>query len=272
MKAVQVILVIAALAVLFRLFYPRIEDFFVFFPDRDLTLLPGDLGLNAEEAAVETADGELLHGWFLPSRSGQGPVLLFFHGNAGNISDRLENARALVGSGFHVLLFDYRGYGRSTGRPSEEGIYLDAEAACDHLVEVRGIDPGRIVLFGRSLGGAAALEAALRRRAGCLIMESAFTSTKDMAKQMGPFALLRPLLPADYNNLEKIRRVSLPVLIVHGDRDEIVPFHMGEELFRAAPQPKSFFPVRGAGHNDTYVKGGEAYFRALASFAAEHIP
>jgi len=251
----------------FVLFYARIENFFVFFPQKELELQPGDLGMQAEEVLVPAGENVRLHGWYFPPSDGQAPVLLFCHGNAGNISHRLDNVRHLVRHGLGVFLFDYRGYGQSTGRPSEAGIYRDGIAAYDHLVNTLNLQADRIVLFGRSLGAAVAVEVALQRPVRCMILESAFTNTKGMARGMGIFALLSPLLPAHYNNLSKVPRLDVPKLFIHGREDEIVPFRMGEALYQAASVPKSFLPLKGAGHNDTYVVAGEPYFQALADFS-----
>jgi fermentation-respiration switch protein FrsA (DUF1100 family) len=250
----------------FYLFYPWIENFFVFFPEKTLALTPKDLHLDHEEIHFSTEDGMRLHGWLFPLE-GEPPIILFFHGNAGNISHRLDNVRLLLDHGLQVFIFDYRGYGKSAGTPSETGLYADGLAAYDYLVKKRGVTPGQIVLFGRSIGAAVAIDLALKREVGSLIMEGAFTSTRDMAKSMGLFRLISYFLPPHYNAFEKIPRVDTPKLIIHGEKDEIVPFAMGQKLFKAAKMPKYFYPLKRAGHNDTYVEGGEEYFRVIAAFA-----
>lgn len=261
--------IVLAGCVAFIMFFSHIENYLVFFPEKDLELQPHDLGLDAEDAYVDTPDGVRLHGWFFPPPDAEAPVLLFCHGNAGNISHRLDNVQHLVRHGFGVFLFDYRGYGRSTGKPSEQGIYQDGWSAYSYLVNERKIPADRIVSFGRSLGGTVALEVALRHPVRCLILESTFTHTRGMARHMGPFALLSPVLPAHFNNLAKIPRLEGPKLLIHGTADDLVPFSMGQALFEAAREPKTFLPLEGAGHNDTYVKGGEPYFQALVGFAEE---
>jgi len=255
-------------AALSYFFYPRIENFFVFFPDRRFDVTPEAFGLAYKDVEFMSRDGKKLHGWFFPGDKAH-PVLLHFHGNAGNISHRLDLIKGLLRKDLQVFIIDYRGFGKSEGRPSEKGVYLDGLAAYDHLVDKEGIAPGNIVLHGHSLGAAVAVEVSLRRKVRSLILESAFTSTRDMAKTMPLFFIFSPLLPANYNNLEKATRLSVPVFIVHGDRDEIVPFSMGERLFAAAPGPKQFLRLEGAGHNDTYMVGGKQYLDALARFAAE---
>ena len=267
-KGPVLLLILVLTGIAFYAFYPRIENFFVFFPDRSHDHAPEDYRLNFRDVSFEGGDGKGLHGWFFPAPE-KGPVLLFCHGNAGNISHRLENIRLLVDRGLQVFIFDYRGYGRSPGRPSEAGIYSDGLAAYDHLVQSLGIPPGDIIAFGRSLGAAVALEIALQREVRALVMESAFTSTKGMAGTMFLFGLLAPFLPAHYDNLGKISRVRTPKLIIHGREDEIVPFAMGRRLFETASHPKRFYSMDGAGHNDTYIVGGRAYFDKLEFFVRQ---
>jgi hypothetical protein len=252
----------------FCLFYTKIENFFVFFPQKTWDLTPERLRLTFKDVYLTTEDGKQLHGWFFPLEN-ESPTLLFCHGNAGNISHRLDNVGRLLKGGLQVFIFDYRGYGRSEGRPSEQGIYKDGLAAYDYLVKQQGIKPRNMVLFGRSLGAAVAIEVASKRAIRAVILESAFTSTKDMAKTMLLFALFSPFVPARYNNLEKIGRVRVPKLIIHGDADELVPFDMGKRLYEKALPPKEFLPLKGAGHNDTYLVGGEEYFTKLAAFVHE---
>jgi fermentation-respiration switch protein FrsA (DUF1100 family) len=191
--------------------------------------------------------------------------MLFCHGNAGNVSHRLENVAHLLTAGFQVLLFDYRGYGHSTGQPSEKGLFEDAAAAWSALDDRADASRPRII-FGRSLGGAVAVDLASRVDADGLIIESTFTSIRSLARLFLPLPL--PDLPVKYDSLSKIGEISTPLLVVHGERDELVPFADGQALYEAAREPKSWFPIRGAGHNDTYVVGGKAYFSRLAAFAA----
>jgi len=268
-KGMYPILIILLFTLLFFLFYKEIEAFFIYFPDSHLDSSPADWHLEFEDVWFETEDEKKPHGWFFPSREEDDPIILFCHGNAGNISHRLDNIRFLLDHNMGVFIFDYRGYGKSKGKPSEEGLYLDAQAAYDLLVNRKHISPERIVVFGRSLGAAVAIDLSLKRKAKAVIIESGFTSTKEMAKTMPLFALFSPLLPAHFNNLEKITQITIPKLIVHGEEDEIIPFSMGQTLFQAAPQPKYFYPIRGAGHNDTYIRGGKKYFETLATFARD---
>jgi uncharacterized protein len=267
-KWVYVIVLILVLIGGHYFFYPKVESFFIFFPSRLFDLTPEALRLEYKEVYFTTEDGKRLHGWWFPV-DGDNPAVIHFHGNAGNISHRLDLVSQLLKNKLQVFLVDYRGFGKSEGRPSEEGLYMDGVAAYDHLVRKEGILPRNIVLHGHSIGAAVAVEVALRRQVRSVILESAFTSTRDMAKTMPLFRILSPLFPANYDNLQKIGRLHVPKLIIHGEVDEIVPFSMGERLFNAAKEPKYPFRVESAGHNNTYVVGGERYFHVFAAFAKD---
>jgi len=250
------------------IFYPRIENFFVFYPESSFDHSPKDLHLVYKDVYFRTGDGKTLHGWFFPLKE-ELPVILFFHGNAGNISHRLDNIMLLLKQKLQVFIFDYRGFGKSVGRPSERGVYLDGIAAYDYLVQKENIPQSQIILFGRSLGAAIATEVALNRNIRSLILESAFTSTKEMARSMFFFRLFSYVVPANYNNLEKISHIRVPKLIIHGDEDRLVPFSMGQKLFNASKEPKYFFKIKGAGHNDTYLVGMERYFQTITKFTKD---
>jgi hypothetical protein len=219
----------------------------VFFPGPAPSLRPSDLGLQAREHTLTTADGERLNAWFFPREAARGAVLVC-HGNAGSIEHRLDHARAFLEMGWAVLLFDYRGYGASTGTPSEAGTYADAEAAYDLLLRDEGFVPDRIVLYGESLGVAVALELALRRACAGLIAESGFTSLPDMAAEVYPFLPARWLARIRYDNRAKIARLTAPLLLLHSPEDEIVPVAHAHALFAAAHEPKRLLLTSG-GHN-----------------------
>ncbi len=240
------------------------EEKLIYFPSNDFERSPGMLGITHEERALVASDGVSLHGWYLPAPRGRAPVdtVLMCHGNSGNISHRLDRA-VLMQKRLRVdlLLFDYRGFGRSEGSPSEEGTYRDALAAYRYLTDERRVAPEKLFLLGESLGAAVALELAVRVPAAALVLEAPFASLAAMAKVVYPF------LPASwvrtrYDNLSKISRVRLPLLVVHGTRDDTVPFEQGEELFAAAPEPKRFLAVEGGGHADSYLTGGDRYWNA----------
>ncbi|MBI4868782.1 MAG: alpha/beta hydrolase [Candidatus Wallbacteria bacterium] len=248
------------------LFLLLVEDKLVFFPDTQLTDTPRNHGAEFEDVAVTTTDAVKLHGWWIPGKWAR-VSLLFMHGNAGNISDRAENAAKLAAMGINVLLFDYRGYGKSEGHPSEAGVYLDARAMLEHLLARPEVDPSRIVYFGRSLGAAVAIELATHRTPAALIAESPFCSIKEMAGGMFPYSLFSPFVPRHYDNLGRIARVACPTLVIHGTPDEVIPFEHGRRVFAAAPEPKQFFD-KGGLHNDLYGTNPKAYFAMLAEFLA----
>jgi uncharacterized protein len=233
-------------------------------PGRQLVATPDAIGLDFEDLRIATADGEELHAWFIPAREERG-VLLFFHGNAGNISHRLESLRIFHGLSLSVLILDYRGYGQSTGSPTEEGTYEDARAAWRYLVEDRGVSGEQIVVFGRSLGGAVATWLAAEHRARGLIVESAFRSVPDVAAELYWFLPVRALARIQYPVEDLIARVEAPLLIVHSRDDEIIPFHHGEALYRAANPPKRMLVLSG-GHNVGFMLGGQSYVEGLDAF------
>lgn len=242
------------------------EENFIFFPDAEINETPRAIGLAFDDIFFNTSDGVRLHGWFVPGHRAQ-TTLLWFHGNAGNISNRLENIKLIHNKvGTNIFIFDYRGYGRSGGRVSEEGTYMDGEAAIEYLRTRRDIGPQKLILFGRSLGAAVAAEMATREEGLTLILESPFESIREMARVAFPLLPIGSILRTRYDVVEKIKKVKAPILVLHGDRDDVVPFTQGKKVFEAAPEPKEFYTIRGAGHNDTFIVGGDAYFTALKNF------
>jgi fermentation-respiration switch protein FrsA (DUF1100 family) len=248
------------------------EDHLIFFPTKypdGFWGINGDAlreGVVVEDCFFQTEDGLTLHGWHAArGRARAGLVLLWFHGNAGNLSYRFDMMMRLLELPVSIFIIDYRGYGRSEGRPSEKGIYMDARAAWDYLIRERGLLANQIVIFGKSLGGAAAIDLATRVGAAGLIVQSSFTSTKDMAARLLPFLPAR-LLRTKMDSISKIGRVTCPKLFIHSRADEIVPFDLGWRLFEAASEPKRFYEVVGAPHNSTYIVGGRGYIDALGRF------
>lgn len=217
--------------------------------------------LGAEDVTVRGADGTKVHAWWIaaPSRF----ATLHLHGNAGNITHRGLSARNIVAAGSSVLLLDYRGYGKSEGRPSEKGLYLDAEAAYDWIV-AQGYAPEQILIHGESLGTAVATHLATKRKSAGLILEAPFTSAKAVAGRVIP--LIGPLLVSGYHSLGRMTDVRVPLLIVHGDRDEVIAYEFGQELFRAANEPKMFWTIPGATHNNLHVVGKNEFPGRLAAF------
>jgi fermentation-respiration switch protein FrsA (DUF1100 family) len=240
----------------------------LYFPSREFLATPDDAGLAYRELEFDAGDGERLHAWWIDARAERRGHLLLCHGNAGNIGDRVLHADLLTAVGFDVMLFDYRGYGRSSGRPDEQGTYDDAHAALSCLREQPGVDPSRILYFGESLGGAVAIELARAHAPAGLILLSTFTSVREMARVHYPF-IPAPLVPDAYPSLKLVRDLHVPLLVLHGDRDDIVPLEQGRALLDAAPGPKRMRVLRGAGHNDVLDREGRTLADEIASWASE---
>ena len=238
----------------------------LYFPEGPIAETPGSRGLDFRDLTFETDDGERLHGWWVPARAARLGHLLLCHGNGGNIGDRALHAELLSAVGFDVLVFDYRGYGRSSGRPGEDGTYRDARAARAALVREAGAEVARIFYLGESLGGAVALQLALELPPGGLVLQSAFTGVRDMARQHYPF-IPKALVPDAYPNLRHIRGLRAPLLVLHGERDEIVPPSHGRALYEAAPEPKQIHVFPSVGHNDLVPLAGRDYAEGVASWA-----
>jgi len=234
-------------------------------PGRTLIMTPRDSGLDYEDLSIETSDGVKLHGWFIPGRSNR--VLLFFHGNAGNISHRLESIRQFHELGLSVLIIDYRGYGLSGGGITEQGLYRDADAAWRHLTLTRGIQDNDIVIFGRSLGASVAAKLATTQRPAGLIVESSFTSVPDIAQDLYPWLPARWLSRLRHATRDYIKDVHCPVLVIHSRDDEIIPFRHGEAIFEASPQPRTLLELRGT-HNDAFVRDERVYLEGVRGFLA----
>lgn len=242
----------------------------LYFPMRPSGVTPAMAGLAFEDLTLRAEDGVELHGWWIPAgaqRADRAAVhLLLCHGNAGSIENRLLHARSLVDAGVDVLLFDYRGYGRSQGSPSEAGTYLDARAARQALLARSGVDASRVFYLGESLGAAVALELALANPPRGLVLQSAFTSIRDMARFHYPL-IPQALVPDAYPNLARVPQLRAPLLVLHGDADEIVPVAAGQALHAAAPEPKKLLILRGLGHNDLVSGAGADYGRMIAEWA-----
>lgn len=221
--------------------------------------------LRAQDVWLQASDGVKLHAWWIPAPEARF-VTLFLHGNAGNISHRADRARVIPAAGSALLLLDYRGYGKSEGAPGEQGLYRDADAAYQFLRD-QGFAASRIVVHGESLGTAVAVELAARRECAGVILEAPFRSIASMAATVVPG--LGPLLVTGYDTEARIRRLLSPLLVIHGDRDEVVPFSQGEAVFAAAPPPKRFWRVPGAHHNDLMEFAGDAYPKYLRAFYQE---
>jgi len=239
----------------------------VFHPSRALASDPGERGYVFDDVTLTTADGVAIHGWHV-TQPGASATVLFFHGNAGNIADRPLTLARLHDQGFDVFMVDYRGYGRSEGSPDELGTYADANAAWRYLTNTAGRRPADIVIYGRSLGGAVALELASRVAPRAVIVESTFSSLAAMAREHYPYLPTSVLLRYKYPSSDYIGRITAPVLVAHSEGDALIPYAQGRHLFELAPEPKTFYALRG-GHNDAFVRAGQPYYEALGAFIRE---
>jgi fermentation-respiration switch protein FrsA (DUF1100 family) len=246
-----------------------LEHMFLYFPDTQIIMTPANMRLEYEDVFFAAEDGTKLHGWYLPGAPGQ-PVVVFCHGNAGNISHRVDNLRRFRELGLAVFIFDYRGYGQSQGKATEKGTYSDMRGAISWL-KTRGWQNQQMIYFGRSLGAGVTLQLALEQPPAGLVLESPFTSIRAMGQHH--YKLLWLLagwaIDARYDNIGKIAQLKVPLMIFHGEQDQIVPLEMGKHLYQTAPEPKWFYPIPRAGHNDTYDRGGVDYWQQWQKFLTE---
>jgi pimeloyl-ACP methyl ester carboxylesterase len=242
---------------------------YIYYPSRALNATPATAGLDFSEVLVRTSDGETIHGWFVPVEKPLATVL-FCHGNAGNIWGRIDVIWMLHEMGLNVCLFDYRGYGKSTGQPSEQGTYRDAEAVWNSLVTERGLAANQIVVWGESLGGGVAAWLAQQKRPAALILESTFTSLPDLAARFYPLMPVRWLCRFRYPTLSRLAEIKCPVLVAHSPDDEVIPFAMGQKLYLAAREPKRFITMRGS-HNTGREETGKAFEEEVLTFLREQM-
>lgn len=247
--------------VAFGLYLYLSQDRMVFFPTRDMEATPADIGLDYDDIFIEVGDSEQVHAWYVRARiednadtNSGAPTVLFFHGNGGNISHRLPTIELIAGLGANIMLFDYRGYGRSDGVPSEDNMFSDALACYRRLIDTRGTLPDQIILFGRSLGGAVAIELATRVECAGLIVESSFTSAKAMGKLMFPYFPVGLLLKHKFSSIDKIDRINCPLLVTHSKEDDMIPFQMGRALFEKAQGPKQLVQIAGLHNERDYMQ------------------
>ena len=262
---IKIIIRVVILAIIFIAAVRYMESKSMFFPMKQMTSSPRDVGLSYEDIYFTTSDNKKINAWFIPSRGARFTVL-FSNGNAGNISHRLEKISIMNEMGLNVFIFDYRGYGKSEGVPSEQGLYRDINAAYGYLVDSRGISGGDIILYGESIGGGVVIELARSKPVGAIITEAAFTSVKDMARMAFPI-IPHAVFASRFDNLDKLEEIKCPKLIIHSADDEIVPFSQGERLFAAASEPKKFLKLRG-GHNTAFWDSVEEYKGGIKSFIA----
>lgn len=266
LAAMIVVLSILVMKVLVLLWQNRVA----FFPMKEWALTPADAQLPAEDFRFQAEDGVQLHGWFLPGPDKEGPVILYFHGNGGNIGYCLEFVQRMKPLRASWFLFDYRGYGRSGGTISEEGFYRDVDAAYATCRQRYCPDAGRLVLWGFSLGNVGAARVAAREDAACLVMEAPFFNAASMAAENPITQFLFLFSNLSLDTARYLRTCDLPKLIIHGTQDQTVPFHQSQALFRIAPPPKEYYPVEGADHMNIFLVGGDHYLEVVGKFIRQH--
>ena len=240
------------------------QPMFLYGPVQEVPYTPGELGLDFEEVIFKSADGLQLSGWYIPANNSELTVL-FCHGNGGNMMHRLDSINILYNLGLNCFIFDYRGYGSSESKPSEEGTYLDAHAAYKWLTEEKKVSPDSIILFGRSLGGSIAAQLAGRVKVKALIIESAFTSYVDIGRKFYPYMPVRWFARFSYRTIDYVSEVGCPVMIIHSRNDDVVPFEFGLEIYEAANGPKEFVEIFGS-HNDAFLVSSEIYNKAWVNW------
>ncbi len=264
---------VLALLLLYAVFLVACEDRIIYHPHKypEGIWNPSSFGVQVEDVFFQAKDGIRLHGWYIPSANAKA-TLLWFHGNAGNLTHRLDNIQRLQPLNLNIFIFVFRGFGNSEGIPSVAGIYLDSQAAYDFLIQEKNVVPAEsLFLFGRSLGGICAVQVASNNEAAGLILESVFTSARDMAGKVFPVLPIGWAIRSKLSAIDKVPDLKLPKLFLHGTKDEIVPYKLGRKLYSAASKPKEFYDIEGAGHNDTYEVGGREYFSALNRFITQSL-
>ncbi|MFH0790963.1 MAG: alpha/beta hydrolase [Candidatus Omnitrophota bacterium] len=250
--------------IIFRIYFIFLEQKGLYHPYKEIPQTPADSGIIYEEVNFKTTDGCLLNGWFVPAK-GSKITVLYCHGNAGNIYHRLHKVNFFHGMGVNFFIFDYRGYGKSAGVPSEKGLYKDVQAAYDYIVSRNDVDKDKIVVYGKSLGGPVAADLCLNRKASALILEGSFASVALRAQQLYPFLPMKLLITQKYDTMAKVKNIHIPKLIAHGRGDDVISFRHGEILFASAAEPKQFLPFEGGHNDDIYVTSPE-YRQSLEKF------
>lgn len=261
-KSVSQILLLCMAIGLMVIYLRYIERRSLFYPMKEIEFLPRQIGLNYEDIFFKTSDNIDINGWFISSPNAR-YTILFCHGNAGNISHRLEKLKFFHELGCDIFIFDYRGYGRSKGKPSEKGMYLDVQGAYDYLLS-RKINPEQVIGYGESIGGAIIIDLASKNRLGGLITDSTLSSSKDMIKIIYPF-LPYWVFSSRLDSINKIKYIKIPKLIIHSVNDEIVPYKLGQKLFENADDPKEFLQIRG-GHNSCFFESEVILKEKIANF------
>jgi hypothetical protein len=265
------LLAIFILGVAFLLYLKLMEKRMIYYPSSDVAWTPGESKLAFEELSLRCSDGVTIHGWFVPASNQSRATVLFLHGNAGNISHRVDKILLLVGMNMDVCIVDYHGYGKSGGAPSEQSTYLDAEAAYDWLTQQKKIAPKRIIVWGESLGGGVATYLAAKREVGGLVLESTYTTLPDVGKAAFPFLPTRLLMSTQYDSLSRMTQIRVPILSIHSPSDEVIPYRLGKTLFDAANEPKMFVELEGD-HNGGFMLSGDKFEKGIRDYRDRFFP
>ena len=241
----------------------------IYYPYEKIEFTPDEYNLQYEDIFFKTSDALVLNAWFIPAKNPRG-TLLYCHGNAGNLSHRIEMVEIFNKLNLNVFIFDYRGYGRSEGAPSEEGLYRDAQAAYDYLLSRSDINKSAIIIYGKSIGANVAVDLASKVKAALVISESGFSSAYDMGRKLFPYLPVKWMLTIKYDAVSKIKSIAAPKLIIHSINDEIVPFRLGKKLFEAAAAQKEFYQMRG-GHNEAVFMAREEYKARVDDFLSKYL-
>jgi pimeloyl-ACP methyl ester carboxylesterase len=269
---VYLLLAIGLLLALLKVLVPVLEPKLTFFPFREIPRTPREFGVDYQEFLIPTTDGVTICSWYLPVED---PVaeIIFFHGNSGNLSiGRLELFISIYRRGYSLFAFDYRGFGKSSGSPSEEGIYRDSAAATSYFWDKLHQPENKVVYLGRSLGGVAAAYAATVHLPNGVILEGAFPSKASLLRHYPLFWILSPFSRYELSPLEFLEKTPCPVLVIHGDQDQVVPLSEGQKLYERLETKKEFYLVNGAGHADHYLVGAESYWQRLKDFVSKLTP
>lgn len=259
----KIVFILLSVYIVFVVLLYLFQSKLIFLPYKTLVTTPKAIGLDYESVEFKADDGTKLHGWFIPSKNSK-TTLLFFHGNAGNISHRLDSIEIFNSLGLNVFIVDYRGYGNSEGNINEQNSYDDAKVAWDYLRKTRVIEAKDIILFGRSLGAAIAAHLGGNVEPKAVILESSFSSIRKMAAQIYPF-VPSFLVRYNFDTAQHVKKISSPILIIHSKDDDIVPFSHGKTIYKNANQPKTFLEIRG-NHNSGFLQSRDIYLPALKDF------
>ncbi|MFC1593230.1 alpha/beta hydrolase [Candidatus Omnitrophota bacterium] len=265
----RIFLVVFILSAFIFAYMKYFERNSIYYPEKDVIFTPADNGMEYENIYFMTVDGVQLNGWFVPQKNPRG-TLLFCHGNAGNIGHRVEIIELFRKLNLNVFIFDYRGYGKSQGAPSEQGLYKDAFAAYKYLLSRNGIDRRSIVIYGKSIGANVAADLAAKVNAAAFISDSGFTSAYEMGRKLFPCLPVKWIITVQYDALSKMDAISMPKLIIHSKNDEIVPFKMGLKLYESAAPPKEFYQMGGT-HNEAILIERQEYIARIDSFLDKYL-